>query len=296
MTLLADVVTRYELQTEISNAYAYQLRYALTRFERYLKRQATTEDLTEGTVNRWLKHERDAEEIGDRSRANVRTSMLTLWRKFGHGLNRENVRSVAVTPKNPEAWAFDELERVANAAARIDGHLTNGLPRGLYLATCLWFAYETGLRRSDVWTFDLGEFDSSRLAAMTQHKTKRVHVVTITSETEADLRRLSTTLKNTGDKHAHTPLRWPQSETTFYYWMRRAREIADVEPEKRNRALQHVRRTGATQVESEGGTAWKFLGHSRQGLDRKSYVDQRKAVAPITPLRQRSHGPSAERA
>lgn len=296
MDLLADVVMRYELQTEISNSYAYQLKYALTRFERYLRRQATTADLTESTVNRWLKHERDVEEIGDRSRANVRTSLLTLWKKFGQGLNRENVRSVAVTPKNPEAWAFDELERVAEAATQIEGHLTNGLPRGLYFSTCLWFAYETGLRRSDVWRFDLGEFDGNRLAAMTQHKTKRVHVVTITSETLRDLRRMSTTLKNAGDKHADTPLRWPQSETTFYYWMRRAREIADVEPEKRNRALQHIRRTGATQVESEGGLAWRFLGHSRQGLDRKSYVDQRKAVVPITPQRQRSHGQSPKRA
>lgn len=296
MKRLRDALEEYELHTEISNGYAYQLQYAVGRFERYLRRPARVDDLTTKNVNRWLKHERDAGGISDRSRANVRTSLLTLWKRFGADLNRDNVRSVIVTPKNPEAWHFDELEQVAKAAGRLGGNLINGLPRGLYMSTCLWFAYETGLRRGDVWRFDLEAFDADRLAAMTQHKTNRVHIVSITEETERDLRELSKTLRDSGDEHYRTPLRWPQSETTFYYWMRRAREFAGVDPEKRNRSLQHVRRTGATQVDSEGRSAWKFLGHTREGLDRRSYIDQRKTISPITPTRVRSHGTDAARA
>lgn len=286
---LAAVVDGYEIATEITSEYAYQLRYAVGRFRRFLKSEPTTEDLTADTVNRWLKHERDAGEIGDRSRANVRRSMLTLWKRYGDGMNREAIRSVVVTPRNPEAWAYDELELVAKAATQLDGRLTNNVPRSLYMSTLLWFAYETGLRRRDLWQFDLSQFDANRRAALTQHKTRRVHVIEITPETEADIRRISQQLRADGDPHWQTPLRWPQSVTMFYYWMRQVRILAGVDPEVRNRSLQHIRRTGATEVAAEGMHAWRFLGHSREGLDRKSYVDARRTVTPTTPGRNR-HG------
>ena len=286
---LAAVVNGYEIATEITSEYAYQLRYAVGRFKRFLKREPTTDDLTADTVNRWLKHERDAAEIGDRSRANVRRSMLTLWKRYGEGMNRDAIRSVVVTPRNPEAWGYDELEMVAKAAAKLPGRLTNNVPRSLYMSTLLWFAYETGLRRRDLWRFDLNQFDANRRAALTQHKTRRVHVIEITPETEADVRKISQQLRTNGDPHWQTPLRWPQSVTMFYYWMRQVRILAGVDPEVRNRSLQHIRRTGATEVAAEGMHAWRFLGHSREGLDRKSYVDARRTVTPTTPSRNR-HG------
>lgn len=293
---LRDVVDDYELSTEITSAYAYQLRYSVGRLERFLGRNATTDDLTDRVINRWLKHERDAAEIGDRSRANVRTSLLTLWKKTGVAMNRDAVRCVVVTPKNPEAWNFDELDQVAEAAGSLPGHLPNGVPRSLYMRNVLWFAYETGLRRRDVWTFDLSRFDAERKAALTQHKTHRVHVIEITQETEAGIRKIHSILHSRGSKAAGTPLRWPQSVSQFYYWMRRCREIAGIDAQTPNRSLQHIRRTGATEVDCEGQCAWRFLGHSREGLDRKSYIDQRKAVKPIIPNRIRSDGSSRARA
>lgn len=116
--LLSGVAEDYELSKEISSEYAYQLRYGVERFDRFLGRPATTEDLCERTLNEWLRHERDAGEISDRSRANVRTSVLTLWKYTRRPLNRDSVRSVVVTPKNPEAWHFDELDQVAKPITR----------------------------------------------------------------------------------------------------------------------------------------------------------------------------------
>lgn len=285
---LETVVNGYEIATEITAEYAYQLRYAVARFRKFLKREPTVDDLSADTVNRWLKHERDVEEIGDRSRANVRRSMLTLWKRYGENLNRDAIRSVVVTPRNPEAWDYSDLELVAAAAAKLPGRLSNGVPRSLYMPTTLWVAYETGLRRRDLWNFDIQQFDANGVAAMTQHKTRRVHVIQVTDETMADVRRISQMLRGNGDRHWRTPLRWPQSVTMFYYWMRQARIAAGVDPEVRNRSLQHVRRTGATEVAAEGRHAWRFLGHSREGLDRKSYVDARRTITPTTPTRNRN--------
>jgi integrase len=289
--LLADAVSDYELATEITLKYANQLRYAVGRFSRYLRRPATVDDLNAKLVNSWLKDERDKGQIADRTRANYRRSLLTIWQHIGTaGFNRSSIRSVVVTPKNPEAWDYAELEKVTAAAAKLPGRFKNGIARSLYMPALLWFAYETGLRRGDVWSFDLQQFDASRRAAMTQSKVRRVHVIEITAETEADLRKISEQLKSKADPHWKTPLRWPQSERQFYEWMKRCRLDAGVDPEVRNRALQHIRRTGATEVAAEGMLAWQFLGHSREGLDRKSYVDARRTVASISPSRNRSHG------
>lgn len=287
---LASAVQDYELSREITSEYAYQLRYAVRRFELWLGREATTRDLKKRVVNQWLLHERNAGEISDRTRQNVRTSLLTLWKYCGRKFNREKIRSIVVTPKNPEAWHFDELSAVANAAAELPGSLSNGIDRALYFVHCLWFTYETGVRRGDVWSFDLSTFDSQRVAARAQNKTKRIQLVQITAETETGLREISNQLRSKGDEHYRTPLRWPQSESQFYYWMRQCRADAGIEPKVSNRSLQHIRRTGATEVESQGGNAWQYLGHSRDGLAKKSYVDARKTVSPITPARNRTNG------
>jgi hypothetical protein len=286
---LLDLVDQYELSREISRDYAYQMRYAVGRFGRWLGRDPVADDLAPDTVNAWLMRERDAGEIADRSRANVRRSILTLWKRFWPPLDRDRIRSVVVTPRNPEAWHFDELAAVADAAGRLGGELMNGVPRGLYFRACLWFAYETGLRRRDCWLFNFAAFGEDRRATITQHKTRRVHLVQITSETMRDVEEIRAILRRRRDRAADFALRWPQCVTTFYYWMRAARVAAGVDPFVSNRSLQHIRRTGATEVAREGGAAWRFLGHTREGLDRISYVDAAKTSSPNMPQRTRTN-------
>lgn len=283
-------VDRYELSKEISSGYAENLRNAVKRLNRFLKRESTLEDLCFQTINEWLKYERDFGEIADRTRANHRRSILTIWAKYGSGLNRSEIRSVILTPKNPEAWTYQELKLVADAACQVAGVLKNGIRRAQYLETCLWFAFESGMRRSDLWDFELRLIDSDNRAAFTQHKSRRVHVVQFTEETVSAMRDIARQLKARRDPCFQTPLKWPQSERQFYFWLKRCRVLSGVDPEERNRAMQHVRRTGATEVDRQGDAPWRFLGHSREGLDRKCYVDARKTVVPITPHANRSHG------
>lgn len=287
-TTLSQAIEQYELGHEVTSDYVYQLNYAVSRLNRFLGRESSVADLNNDTVNRWLKHERDSAEIGDRSRANIRTSILTVW-KFSRGdLNRERIRSVIVTPKNPEAWYYDELNLVAKAAGQLEGKLKNGIARSLFMSTSLWFAYETGLRRKDIWKFDIRLLDGNHRASLTQHKTKRVHLVEITDETFEGMQRIQLQLTQKGDPNSHRPLMWPQGVSAFYYWMKKCRIAAGVDPDTRNRAFQHVRRTGCTQCEVEGQRGYRYLGHSREGLDRKAYTDQRKTVAPTTPRSNRS--------
>lgn len=288
---LRQLLASYELDHEISASYAYQLGYAVSRFERYLSRVPEIADLTPDAINRWLLHEQRAAVIADRTRRNVRASMLTLWEYSEAELNRSKVRKVRVTPKPPEAWWYEEMAKVAKAAESLPGRLVNGLPRSRYFSTCFWFTYETGLRRGDVWSFDVDRFDKAGVASLAQHKSRRLHVVTVTSETLGEIRQMSEYLKSRDDPHFRTALRFPGHFSSFYYWVVKARKLAGVDAEKLNRALQHIRRTGATLCErSEPGTAYRYLGHAGTRLAEVSYIDPRKAWQTVMPPVNRHHG------
>lgn len=286
---LTTVVAEYELGNEIAENYAYQLSYAANRLGIHLGRIATTDDLTKKTINGWLLAESKCEKpLSPRSRKNLRTSILTIW-KFAQRstLDRDMIRSVTVPARNPEAWTFEEFQSVANAADHLEGIFKNGVPRSLYMRCCLWFVYETGLRRGDVWSFDFQQFDSDRKAAFTQQKTEDSHLIKISKATESDLRKIVRILKQLNDPDHNKPLRWSLGNKQFYYWMRKCRQIARVEPDVWNRSLQHGRRTGATQVAIDGNPSWVWLGHKRPGIHLASYEDRRKVCEPVMPSRQR---------
>ena len=283
--LLETVVKKYCLIRDVTENYQYTLNYAVNRLALHLRRPPTVDDLDPEVLSEWLKDEQRAGRLSDRSRRNIRASLITISGAAKVQLPRDEVRQVKVSPRAPEAWHFEELCRVVEAAANLPGTMRNGLPRGRYFATVLWFAFETGLRRRDIVTFDIGRLGEDRRAALTQHKPQQVHVVEVTEATFEDLRFLSERLRVAGAEHWRTPLHWPHDWKCFYDWMKKARKAAGVDANVMNRALQHLRRTGATAVEcQEPDTASKYLGHRSGGaLAWASYIDPRKVRRTIMP-------------
>lgn len=284
---LRKLLKHYDRDNELSPAYVATLGFSVKRFDAFLGRPARVSDLTHKKVNRWMQFEREETELSDRSRANGLSHIVTLWKYTGKPLDRSKIRKVKVRPKNPDAWKQDELRLVADAMYRLPGKLRNGVPRSLYFPTVIWFAFETGLRRRDIWDFRVDWLEGNR-ATLSQHKTGHIHLVEVSDETLDGLKKVATILEANDDEHASTPLRWPQSESQFYYWFRRAREIANVDPDIVNRALQHMRRTGATAVCRDGGDAFRYLGHTKEGLDRLSYVDRIQTAQAISPSIKRA--------
>lgn len=282
---LSTVVEDYCLRRDVTDLYQYQLDYAVKQLALHLGRQPTIDDLQATVISQWLRDEQRTGRLGDRSRRNIRASLITIAKAAQIPLDVELVRQVKVAQRSPEAWDFSELRQVCDAAASLPGTLGNGLPRGRYMSATLWFCFETGLRRRDVMLFDVQRFGPDRRAALTQNKTGRVHVVEITQSTYDDLHWLGDRLQVAGDPHWRTPLRWPHHWSAFYHWMARARKIAGVDAASINRALQHIRRTGATAVEcEEADSATKYLGHRSGGsLAWSSYIDPRKVRRTVMP-------------
>jgi integrase len=278
---LRKVLNLYDRDKELAPDYVGTMRSSIKRFEKFLGRKARVSDITCKNLNRWMQFEQQEGRLADRTRSNGLTNLLTLSKYLRIKLDLSRIRRVKVRPKNPAAWDEDELCIVADAMTQLNGVLKNGVPRSLYFSTVVWFAYETGLRRRDIWDFQMDWF-TGKSATLSQHKTQKMHIVAVTEETMADLRKIQGILEAKGSS-SETPLKWPQSQSQFYYWFRKARKLAGVDPNVVNRVLQHLRRTGATAVEQSGGKAFQYLGHTKEGLDRKSYVDRLKTAKATSP-------------
>lgn len=292
---LTEVIERYCLTREVSPAYQYQLEWAARRLSKSLGRDATTGDLDPRVISVWLRDEQNAGRMSARSRRNMRASLMTIARAADSPLHTQEVRQVKLMPRSPQAWEPEELASVVEASQTLPGQLANGIRRAEYFPAVLWFAFETGLRRRDVWDFDSRTMGSDRRASLTQHKSRAVHVVEVTRSTYADMMRIANRLQTRGDKKWFQPFRWPQEESAFYYWLAKARAIAGIDPKVANRALQHVRRTGATAVEREQrDAATKYLGHRSGGaLAWASYIDPRMVRHTIMPPTVRPNEPAA---
>lgn len=283
---LQKVVQNYDRDRELSPLYVAGLMCSVRRFDRFLGRKSTIADLKPKRINEWMRYELLHTDLSDQSRDNGMKNIITLAKYVKKKIKRSKIRKIKIAPKNPAAWDFEELKTVADAMGKLPGVLPNGVPRSTYFATLVWFAYETGLRRRDLWDFR-SEWLVQNNAALSQHKTKNMHLVEVTDQTLAGFQQIARVLQESGHPDAETPLRWPQSESQFYYWFRKARKLAGIDADVCNRALQHLRRTGATEVKKNGGEAWRYLGHTAEGLDHKSYVDRVKTAKAIMPTLNR---------
>lgn len=283
---LERLIEKYLLENELTPTYEYQLGYARRKLEKWHGKPVMASELSDDLVNSWLKDQQSSGKLSDRSRKNLRTSMLTIW-KYAADQNLcalpNKVRKVKVAEKNPEAWDYQQLDRVVKAASKLRGKLINGIPRHRYFPCLIWFCFETGMRRGDAFAFNMSWLRGN-VVSFSQHKTSRVHSCRLTSETVHELHWISDKLKELEQDNWQTPLAFPGCVTQLYYWMRQCRIKAGVDPDERNRCMQHLRRTGATAVEaSSPHMAWKYLGHSEPALSRKHYIDRRLADEPILP-------------
>jgi integrase len=283
--LLEKLLASYVLEKELSAGYEYQLTYALSRLEEWIGRKSSCDVFNNDSINQWLRDEQNGELTG-RSRKNLRTSIVTLWKYAAQKdlCDEPNrVRKVKVPDTVPDAWDFETLARFASGAKQLPGTFANQVSRSIYFHTLIWFCFETGLRRADALKTDVRTI-KDYVIPVVQNKTSRLHAARITFNTFNDLMAISIHLKERGDSQWFCPLAFPGCISQLYYWLQRCRELSGVSVGERNRSMQHLRRTGATAVEAESPhSAWKYLGHASPNLARKSYIDRRLSDSPIMP-------------
>jgi len=206
-----------------------------------------------------------------RTRYGYRSNVLSLWRYLADEHEHRWPGRVRKAPKPepmPVAWTLDELRKLRLAAESATGRIVHtNCPRSLYLMTLLDAAYESGLRRGDLWRLEQGQFMPNGIIILRQNKTRTPHEPQLNPDTLARVRRLPGKL----------PLRWPGTERGFYdcwrVWMLKPSGV-------RPGVLQQLRRSGATHLESiRPHETSRYLGHRSPDMKRH-YVDRSQAYGP----------------
>lgn len=277
---MLSLVKKYAETRGVAKHGEYMHRLAVRSFGKFLGREPELADLDEETVCRWLTWLEDSSGLAARSVKNKRSELITLWRFAAeHELVDQppaahKIRPVKVPRPIPVAWDRQQLKQLVDACARLDGVTASGIPRSRYFMVLIRVAYESGLRRGDIFKINLNDIDPARgTIRVVMAKTGLGHTSTLSQATVDLVLDMAEALRVLGDPNHRTPLRWPQDLDTFYYWFKKLTVTAGVP----YGALQQLRRTSATLTEAATpGSAQRLLGHTTPGLANLYYIDRSK--------------------
>lgn len=269
-TTLQEWCASYTLRRGLGGQSAYVFRHTIDVYDAWLGRASVLADLDEDRVSEWIAWSEAV--YAPRTRAGLRGNLLCLWRYIAEETKEiafpGRVRRAPVPEPQPVAWTLEELRKIRIACVDAPGVICRcQISRSLYLTTLLDAAYETGLRRGDLWRLEQNQFSPNGIIVLRQHKTQRPHEPQVQEDTLRRIRSLP----------GKYPLRWPGSEKGFYKcWKNHVIVPSGV----RHGVLQQIRRTGATQIESiRPQDTSRYLGH-RTPTMKRNYVDRSQAYGP----------------
>jgi integrase len=252
----------YMLDRPLRASTAYQYRHALRLFSAWLGGPPRLAQMSADALSRWLmslESRYAAVSIWDHRRA-----VIIVWSHAAkNGLCPEprNVRRPARAIPMPIAWTLEELRKILAACDALSGVFPSGAPRRDYCLALIHAAWDSGLRRSDLWSLTRNAIRPDGVVLMRQLKTSMPHHPRLRPETVAKIISLP------GDR----PLRCPFGSPRWWYrfWDRRVISAAGVRPG----CLQQLRRTGATHLAIDHPEAvQRYLGHASPEMQ-KHYVD-----------------------
>lgn len=247
----------------------YQYRLNLRRFEEFLKRAPTLDDLTDANLGQacaWLQR---VKHLSAATASKLRENLCTVW-KFA---NRRRLvdtwpelPQIRVPTRVPRALTRDELNRLWRYVERLPGEL-DGVPANLWFQSLVAVMFFTG----------------ERIGALVQTEWSQVdlHGGWIVVRAEQRKGRLSDRLYELGDqalealRQASAPPRklvWPWPYYPTYLWqqwkgiLRRA-GVPEL-------GFHAVRKSHASYLEAAGGDAQRSLGH-RDAATTGIYLDPR---------------------
>lgn len=254
-------------------ASADQIRYSIRSFGRYLRREATTDDLTEMNVLRWLAARKlqTAAATVKRERGDI----LCLW-TFAHkrGLCGPvpEIERIVVAPRIPRAMSLDDVAGILRVAGRLRGTMRGlGIPRCDWYSSLVLFLYDTGARITASLSVPPADIDLNAHYALMQaqhSKTGIEQLVNLSEQTVAAIAKIY---------DAGREFVWP------YPWHRRRlwldlHEICDAAGVRllKGEGFHVLRKTHATMAVKVHGwaRAQADLGHTNEQMTRR-YVDPR---------------------
>lgn len=278
--LLNDALSLYVSTRSISPKSSRQIRVQVDLFVSWLGRDPKLSHSLAPDLARWLRHRQRT--VSPNTAKNGRRHILAVWShaaRLGHcdPPPVDDIPPVLGVTTIPDAWSIDEMTALLEASWRMQGCLPDGRNRGQYFSCCLLVAWDTGLRRSDIWYIQVKDVTDSGLLLIRQRKTRQIIFCGLSAVTLELWSQISSRLSATA-----RPLAWPFSDDHWADCWRKIARSAGLEPRK---IFPRIRSSAASYVElHHPGHAQRFLGHRTPGLAYRHYVDPRiVGRSPVRP-------------
>lgn len=279
---LHDLIDGYARDNDISAGYTQQLHLAVTRFGKFLGRDATLDDLQDKQVNDWLAHLLKSG-LSRRTVRSKRGHLLVLWRSaYVEGLvdvAPRKLRRVDCPRLIPEASEYEEAQRLLEECRQLPGVFRRSkVPRAAFWSAFVLIIWEAGLRLGDVLALRPKDITASGMLGIIQQKTGWPLITQLSPE-------CLTEIKATFPSGRQRIFGDALSRGQIFRQFREITARAGF-----NGGTKRLRKSGATAVEKAcKGAAPAYLGHRTPATAYAHYVDPRIATRdrpsppPLTP-------------
>ena len=268
--LLANVyLNRYEptaLRTRRPNTKRLY-KTTLRTFDKFLKRSATLDDLSDDTVSKYAVWR--ARRVGKGSINKDLFNLLALWRwcnRKGLVDNWPDVQLEKPPRRVPVAWTEAEIRKLYQTMATLPGRV--GKHRASYWWTALLLiAWDSGERISAIMACSLGTGlickPDGYVSEQRAQRRFRGYAVRLSVDAIQALKKIH------GDSDAVFP--WPFCFTYLWRELSRIQRQAGLPTDAKSK-FHRIRRSVASHAEAAGGNATAMLRHSKREIT-ESYID-----------------------
>lgn len=236
-------------------------------FSKWLRYEATLDDLTDLTISRFLEHR--ASERSPYTAEKERTQLLSLWRfAADRGLlkDRPCVPPAPLPERIPTAWSEEQLQSLMRAAAATRGAI-GAIPAAVWFPALLNVLWETAERIGAILSCEPADFAPPHLMVRAEHRKggKRDRVYRLSEETCNLVRQAA------GSRQL---LQWHQNRG--YLWKRYKDIVARAGlGHDRKTGFHQLRRSAASHYAARGGDPVTLLDHENPRTTRRWYLDRR---------------------
>lgn len=268
MVLTTVLVDFYAPLTGICDRTIKLYDYSLRSFGEFLGRPATTEDLEELTVARWLAHR--VRTMSAASAAKDRAQCRAIWDFCARRRLCDTwpqMPRVTVPERIPEAWLSEEMQQVIDSA-RLESSTYCEFPGGKVFPAILLLAYSTGERIGAI--MQLKCRDVQGCAVIFRAEDRKGSRRDIYREISVECADALLAIRRGPDD---TAIPWDKHPTYIYNRLKIILKRAGLPCGRRDK-FHKVRRTTASYYEAAGGSAQRLLDHSSPAVT-KRYLDPR---------------------
>lgn len=267
--LLSSLLTDYYAPLKgISERTVRIYEFTLSAFSLFLGHEATTDDLEELAVARFLSDRLKRRSVG--TAAKDRCQLRALW-EFGArrgctGGRWPQIRPIRVPERVPQAWLTDEMRRLLEACDGEEGEIV-GVPARLWWRAALMTCYLCGERIGGVLSLEWCDVSPESVVFRAEGRKGRSRDIfcRITPECYEAIQAIKTDRKLVFD--------WDRSYTLIWRRLGKICERAGL-PNDRVSKFHRIRKTTASYSAALGLDPQQVMGHKSAATTRR-YLDPR---------------------